>query len=86
MTLEKPVDITFKLVMTTERAYMAQDLKINDKLFVAKTCALPKMYTNIISIDSDIANAQCEYWILEQRKLESTNNVTSTFAKELLAM
>lgn len=86
MTLEKPVDITFTLKMTTERAYMAQDIKINDQLFVSTTCALPKMYTDIISINSDIATAQCEYWILEQRKLETTNNVKSTFAEELLAM
>lgn len=86
MTLEKPVDITFKLAMTTERAFMAQDIRINDKMFVKETCALPKMYTNIISIDNDIATAQCEFWILQQRKLETTNNVKSSFAEELLAM
>jgi hypothetical protein len=44
------------------------------------------MYTEIISVDADIATAQCEFWILEQRKVEENNNVTSTFAEELLAM
>ena len=86
MALEKPVPIKFKIAMTTERAYMAQNITINNAPFINNTCALPKMYTEIISVDADIATAQCEFWILEQRKVEENNNVTSTFAEELLAM
>ena len=86
MQLEKPVDIQFKLAMTTERAYMAQNIVINGETFITETCALPKMYTDIISMDNDIATAQCEFWILQQRKVEDTNNNVSTFAEELLSM
>lgn len=83
--LESPVEITFTIKMETEKAIIAENIKLAGADYIQST-NLPMVYTNIKSVDDDIVTADVEEWVLEQRAKELYNPDRNDVAKKLLAL
>lgn len=84
-TLESPVQIQFTIKTETERAIIAENVKLAGQDYLSST-NLPKMYTNITGVEDGVVTADVEEWVIEQRAKELYNPNRSDVAKKLLAL
>jgi hypothetical protein len=85
MTLEIPIPVTFKIKMETERAFIVNDVMLKNNLYINEA-VLPKMYTNIKSIDDNVTSADVEKWVLQQRYTEENTVDVEAHVEELLSI
>ena len=85
MTLEIPIPVTFTIKLETERAFIANNVMLKNKLYIQEA-VLPKMYTIINATIDDVTSATVEKWVLQQRYTEENTVDVDAHIDELLAV
>jgi hypothetical protein len=85
MTLEIPIPVTFTIKMETERAFIVNEVMLEDNLYISEA-VLPKMYTDIQSTNDNVTSANVEKWVLQQRYTEENTVDVDAHIHELLAV
>ena len=84
MNLEIPIPVTFTIKLTTERAYIVNNVMLKDSLYITEA-VLPKMYTDIKKTKKNVTSAFVEKWILQQRYTEENTVDVDAHINELIA-
>jgi hypothetical protein len=85
MALEIPIPVTFTIKMTTERAYIVNDVMLKNNLYINEA-VLPKMYTEIQKSRKKVKTAFVEKWVLQQRYTEENTVDVEEHVEELLSV
>jgi len=85
MNLEIPIPVTFTIKLETERAFIANNVMLKNKLYIQEA-VLPKMYTIINATIDDVTSATVEKWVLQQRYTEENTVDVDAHIDELLAV
>jgi hypothetical protein len=85
MNLEIPIPVTFTIKLETERAFIATNVMLKNKLYIQEA-VLPKMYTIINATLDDVTSATVEKWVLQQRYTEENTVDVDAHIDELLAV
>ena len=83
--LEIPIPVTFEIKMTTDKAIIAQNLKLKEKHYITEA-VLPKMFTIIDVTKDGITKGFVEKWVLQQRYTEENTVDIEAHVDDLLSV
>lgn len=83
--LEIPIPVTFEIKMTTDKAIIAQNIKLQNQHYITEA-VLPKMFTIIDVTEDGVTKAVVEKWVLQQRYTEENTVDIQAHVAELLAV
>jgi len=83
--LEIPIPVSFEVKMETDKAYIVNNVTVQNKVVVAET-NIPKMYCNVIKEKTDVTSAEVESWVLKQRIEEYQNTSVENAIAEILSI
>ena len=83
--LEIPIPVSFEVKMETDKAYIVNNVTVQNQIVVAET-NIPKMYCNVIKTKTNVTSAEVESWVLKQRIEEYQNTSVENAIAEILSI